>query len=121
MNSGYFYAPYSPGKINMNEHVENLELDENEFHAQLNGLISYPSNKILREELEDVHQQLKVAEARLVMLEDLEIRLYEEYDKKVKEMKDYMVTMIDKFLKKKNIEYISTLAPAQILDEALKL
>lgn len=66
----------------------------------------------LHKELAEANQKVRSYEARLTRLsavpvdaDDLEVRLYEEYDKKLQEMKQYFVDKVDPYLECLLAEY----------------
>jgi predicted nuclease with TOPRIM domain len=85
----------------------------------------------LRNQLEKA-TGVKITDADLInkceKKDDLEARLYEEYEKKVKEMKEFIVDRVDAFLKMEEEERNNILAarlrkaytPQQIVDAALE-
>lgn len=137
------------------ELVENLECTVIE-NAPVPEIIALPfpayQSKLLREELEEMRGRLKeeqdtrrwaeAAATRMsVELEalkannplpgqppaDLEVRLYEEYDKKVKDIREFMINSVDKFFKYKLEEYqgnveamVANTTPEKFFEEAVK-
>lgn len=67
----------------------------------------------------DLAKELQETKDKLNELQNLEADLYEEFDQKVKQCKDFMVKKIDQFLTMKDPEYILNRTPQQIFDEAV--
>jgi len=73
----------------------------------------------LVDQLSDTKDKLKKAEEKIASMENLEIKLYEEYDQKVKDVKDFIVRKLDQFLKEKTAECVQGKTGKDIFEEAM--
>ncbi len=77
-------------------------------------------------ELYETRRDLEIAKSKLKDNEKLEVELYDEYDKRLKETKDYMITKLDQFLQlyrndsRNPYQALDGKTSEEIYDEAMK-